>query len=152
MSWIDLTEIATLATLVIAIAALGAIVFNWWEAKHDRRQDRYLRYEERYADITAHLPYNIFAKNGPATSTGIEKAWLVNYINLCNDEHRDHLKKNRIKKANWDSWVIFMLKAFDRSIPLKGVFDEVKDDYPRLRNFLESEEAKTRKPPKDAQH
>src|SRR5947207_581739 len=139
MSWSDPTEIATLATLVIAIAALGAIVVNWRQAKMDRRQDRYLRYEERYADITAHLPYNIFAEKGPATSDGINKAWLVNYINLCNDEHRDHMKKNRIKKANWDSWVIFMLKAFHYSIPLKEVFDEVKDDYPRLRDFLVSE-------------
>ncbi len=139
-------DFTVIATVVLAGVAVLTVYLNWRSVKGSRRTERYMKYVERYEKITSNLPYNVFAKKGaPLTVEQDRKVWLVNYINLCNEEYRDARRSGRIEKGVWESWFGFMVKAFERSAPLRDVFDEFEEDYPDLRHFLESKGAIGRK-------
>jgi hypothetical protein len=126
------------STVIFPLGALdlasATIIANFWIARKSRREGRYLRYVERYEDIVSHLPYNVFFETSASVKDD-QKPWLVCYIDLCHQEYRDK-RDGRIKEDDWDSWVVFMVKAFSRSSALRGIFSEVEDSYPDLRDFL----------------
>jgi hypothetical protein len=135
MSWDALTAIST------AILAVGVPGTIWQSGRADRREERnerYLHYIERYQNIIVHLPYNIFAVNGPDTVTPEQKPWLVAYIDLCTEELEDR-KTGAIDEETFVGWGRLIYDDFVRCKHLMALLKEFDGDYPSIPTFLEEE-------------
>lgn len=132
--------------LVLAFGVPGTLFLAWYGIRTAARNERYAQYVTRYQEIISHLPYNVFAKgNGLITVENDMKAWLVAYIDLCAQELFDYLRRS-IDGNIWKDWEPFILHDFKRSVPLREVFEEIKDDYPDLSHLLKNGKAPPKRP------
>ena len=134
-SWSEVTAVATVA---LAFGVPATLLFDWTERKKEMRQERYVKYATRYQEIFSNLPYNIFTERCTIEDLDErQKAWLIAYIDLCNEELTDFNNK-MIDKPVWIDWGCFIISVFRRSTPLKKMLSEFNDDYKTLRSFIES--------------
>ena len=126
--------VSAVATLALAIGIPATLLEGRREKRIEIRQQRYEHYATRYQEIFSHLPYNIFIKGNKATVSPDQKAWLVTYIDLCNEELFDS-NHGRIEPKIWEDWSGFIKGAFNCSA-LKEIFEEVKGDYSDFDDFL----------------
>lgn len=128
MSWEAITAIAT------SVAASG-VIYGFWVANRNLREEKYAKYVERYQGIFTHLPYGIFNESDGETDEKA-KTWLVAYIDLCAEELFDK-QRNMIDKKVWKDWTSSILHNF-HTPRLSKVFDENKESYPCLSRFIDT--------------
>ena len=128
--------ISSVASVVLAIGLPATLLYDWNSRKQELKQERYSQYAARYQEIFSHLPYNIFIEgSNPDLKDEKAKTWLVTYIDLCNEELFD-FKEGDIEKRIWDDWKLFIIGAFNRSVPLREIFCKVREDYSIFDAFL----------------
>ena len=115
MSWEAVTAIST---AILAVGVPATILYSRLDQKEASRDERYLHYVGRYQKIIVHLPYNVFAKNGPNQVTEEQKSWLVSYIDLCTEELDDR-KRGAIEEKVLEDWSGSSVEDFKRCRPLR---------------------------------
>ena len=135
ISWDAVTALATVA---LAIGIPATLYVEGQARKNEMKRERYSEYTKRYQEIFTHLPYNIFVAGAELVDLKPDqKAWMVAYIDLCNEELFD-FAYGTIDDKIWAEWSGSLRRAFDQGSPLKGIFDEVSKNYPSFNQYLKN--------------
>ncbi len=112
-------SIADIVSIGAVLVALGALIWQAWEAQRQARLQTFTAYTERYERIMLNLPVNIesdqfdFDQLDSAARDDTMR-WLRAYYDLCSEEHYLH-ERRLIDSKVWALWESGMRDSMRRA-------------------------------------
>jgi hypothetical protein len=96
-------DIATFVQLIAGMATVIGLVLVYWSIKAPIREEVFLAYTARYADLLQKLPKGFFGSPGQQDAESADIRQIQAYVDLCSEEVKLKLRRG-VPERVWEDW------------------------------------------------